>query len=92
MSYVYVYCCNESDSATHFGSKDVPTMMINVVADPGFPRRGAPTPQALGKNLLFGKFFCENYMKIKENGSKQRASLASPPPTTGSSNETEIPW
>ena len=30
------------------------------LADPGFPRRG--------KNLLFGKVFAENWMKIKEIG------------------------
>ena len=38
-------------------------LVSSTVADPGFSRGGAPTPK-LG---LFGKFFAENCMKMKES-------------------------
>ena len=42
------------------------------VADPGFPRRGGANPRVPGKNLLFGKIFAENGMKMKEIGQRER--------------------
>ena len=38
------------------------------MADPGFTRRGVPTPQVGGANLLFCPIFTENCMKMKEFG------------------------
>ena len=34
-----------------------------TAADPGFPRRGAPTCKVGGANLLFNQFFPKNCMK-----------------------------
>ena len=44
------------------------------VADPGFPRLN------LSKNLLFGKIFTENCIKIKEIGPRGGVSLTPPGP------------
>ena len=38
------------------------------MADPGFPRGGGANPKGGGANLLFGKNFPENCMKIEEFG------------------------
>ena len=43
------------------------------VADPGFPRVGAPTLGPGGTNLLFGIIFPENCMKVKIFGRKRGA-------------------
>ena len=43
------------------------------MADSGFPRwwgGGAPTPDFWSKNLLFGKIFVENCMKMEEIGTR----------------------
>ena len=36
---------------------------------------GAPTPEEGGENLLFGKIFVKNWMKIKEIGSLDLSML-----------------
>ena len=55
---------------------------IDAVADPGFLMRGSPT---LGcANLLFGKSFDENCMKMKRI--TERRELPPPPPPPGSAN------
>ena len=41
------------------------------MADPGFPRRGRQAQT--GANLLFGKIFDENCMKIKHIGLRRGA-------------------
>ena len=46
------------------------------MADSGFPKRGDVNPWVWGKNLLFGKIFAENCMKMKEIGPEGPVSLA----------------
>ena len=42
-----------------------------AMPDPGFSRRkGVPTPEFGGKNLLCGKIFAGKYIKMKEFGSR----------------------
>ena len=48
------------------------------VADPGFPRRRRANPSEVDENLLFGKIFAENYMKINEIGQSERVYLDPP--------------
>ena len=36
------------------------------MTDPGFLRRGPPTPKGVREVIIFGHFFPEDYMKIKE--------------------------
>ena len=43
---------------------------VVVVADPGYPD-GGTNQRGEGANLLFGKFFKENCMKIKEIGPRE---------------------
>ena len=47
------------------------------VADPGFLRWG-PTPRGGSANLLFGKIFLENCMKMKEIGPRE-GGIPGPP-------------
>ena len=42
---------------------------IYSVADPGFPEGEGHQPLSLGENLIFGKIFAGNCMKMKEIGS-----------------------
>ena len=43
-------------------------MQQSTVTDPGFLRGGGANPRGGDKNLLFGKNFAENRMKMKEFG------------------------
>ena len=68
----------------------------SAVADPGFPRggnngrsrisRGNANHWIYGKNLLFGKIFAENCMKMKEIG-RRRGYVPSDTPTGTSTIE-----
>ena len=62
--YFYQSC----NSAEHHWKK----LNFFSVADLGFPRRGA-NPRGRGKNLLFGKIFAKNCIKMKEFGPRGRA-------------------
>ena len=42
--------------------------MPSSVADPGFHRVWGANPLVFGKNLLFGKIFAKNCMKMKDFG------------------------
>ena len=44
------------------------TLLIHTVADPGFLRGGGANSQGGREKLLFGQFFPEKCMKIKEIG------------------------
>ena len=48
------------------------------MADPGFPLGGGAKPQGGGANLLFGKKFAEDYLKMKEFGPGGRVPGAPP--------------
>ena len=52
--------------------------ILLTVADPGFPRGGAPTPRGGGRQHMILPNFPKNCMKLKEFGSGGRASLAPP--------------
>ena len=61
-------------------------MNSNSVVDPEFPRQGGANPKGGGKNLLFGHFFPENCMKMKEIRPGGGARIPGAPPlrsTTG---------
>ena len=50
-----------------------------TVADPGFPRRGAPTPEFGPKAYHLARFFAGKCMKMNEIGPERGgASLAHP--------------
>ena len=49
--------------------------MTATVADPGFPRLGAPIPKIGASSYYFGHF-PKNYMKMKRNLDRGRAFLA----------------
>ena len=50
------------------------------VADPGFPRRGAPTSKVGAPTYYFANFLPKNSMRMKEVGpGGGRTSLAQPP-------------
>ena len=51
----------------------------DAVADPGFPRWGGGNPWVWTENLLFGKIFAENCMKMKEIGPRAGALVPSVP-------------
>ena len=51
-----------------------------TVADPAFSRRRAPPPGLWGENLLFGKVFAENYMKMKQIRLRGRVPSTHPDP------------
>ena len=53
-----------------------------TVADPGFPRRGAPTPEIGAKTLLFGNIFC----RIQHENKKIWPQGAHPWHTFGTAN------
>ena len=55
-----------------------------TVADPGFPRRGAPTSEEAMKTYYLAIFFCQNCMKIKEVGA--RVGVRVPGASPGSAN------
>ena len=55
---------------------------IVAVADPEFPRRGGggdANPKGGGKDLLFGRFFPENCMKILKNWTQMGARVPGAP-------------
>ena len=58
------------------------------VADPGFPRGGGANPQGGGTNLLFGKKFPENCMKMKEFGPGGRMFLVPTPLRSANAGHT----
>ena len=67
--------CNHHSVRTKQLKTIVPFLSLNAdggadarresVADPGFPRRGGDLPMNWEENLLFGKNFAENCLKIK---------------------------
>ena len=75
---------------SYYISSPAIVLCVKSLADPRFPRRGGGAGGAnscdWGKNLLFGKVFAENCMKMKEIG-PGRAEHPFAPPPPGSANE-----
>ena len=63
--------------------------MWMALADPGFSQRGDRSQRlSLGQNLLFNKFYAENYMKMKEI--LARAGVPGAPPSLDPPMDTSI--
>ena len=68
-----VFATSHATSAVNYKCMYTDVTETWTVADPEFSRRGrGANPWDWGDNLLFGKIFAENCMKMKEIGSGGR--------------------
>ena len=80
-THIEIWCSNETIDRNKFKFCDAICKLAGFerrepVADAEFPRRWHANPQGGGTHLLFGQFFLESYMKMKEIGPRGCASLA----------------